>query len=149
MMGAMNFVGTIASGWLTDRYDLRKLLAVYYSLRGLSLLILPFVDRFAGLAFFAIFFGLDYIATVPPTVALLADRFGRMHVGTVFGWVFFAHQIGAASASYLGGVSRDALGDYTLAFLTASALAVMAALMALAVNREPAPPVPDTARVEA
>jgi sugar phosphate permease len=86
LMGAMNFVGTIASGWLTDRYDPRKLLAVYYSLRGLSLLLLPFVTEFAGLAVFAVFFGLDYIATVPPTVALVADRFGRMNVGAVFGW---------------------------------------------------------------
>ena len=117
LMGAMNFVGTLASGWLTDSYDPRKLLAVYYSLRGLSLLLLPFVTEFAGLAVFAVFFGLDYIATVPPTVALVADRFGRMNVGTVFGWVFLSHQIGAALASYLGGVSRDTFGDYTAAFL--------------------------------
>lgn len=139
LMGAMNFVGTIASGVLTDRYDPRKLLAVYYFLRGLSLLLLPFVTEFAGLAVFAIFFGLDYIATVPPTVALVADRFGRMNVGTVFGWVFFSHQLGAALASYLGGVARDSLGDYTAAFITAGLLAVMAALMALLVRRA-APP---------
>lgn len=138
LMGAMNFVGTIASGWLTDRYDPRKLLAIYYSLRGLSLLILPFVTDFAGLAVFAIFFGLDYIATVPPTVALVADRFGRANVGAVFGWVFFAHQIGAASASYLGGVTRDSLGSYTMAFLAAGILAILASLMALAVRRESA-----------
>ena len=101
----------------------------------MSLLILPFVTDFGGLAVFAIFFGLDYIATVPPTVALVADRFGRANVGTVFGWVFFGHQLGAALASYLGGVARDALGDYTLAFLTASVLAGMGALMALGVGR--------------
>ncbi|WP_207956039.1 MFS transporter [Rubrobacter marinus] len=140
LMGAMNFVGTIASGWLTDRYDPRTLLAVYYSLRGLSLLLLPFVDAFAGLAIFAIFFGLDYIATVPPTVALVADRFGRAHVGTVFGWVFFAHQIGAALAAYLGGVARDSLGDYTAAFLAAGVLAILAALMASRVSRASLPP---------
>ena len=137
LMGAMNFVGTIASGWLTDRYDPRKLLAIYYSLRGLSLLLLPFVTDFSGLAIFAIFFGLDYIATVPPTVALVADRFGRLHVGAVFGWVFFSHQIGAALASYLGGVARDSLGDYTLAFLAAGVLAILAALMAYLINRRP------------
>jgi predicted MFS family arabinose efflux permease len=137
LMGAMNFVGTLASGWLTDRYDPRKLLAVYYSLRGLSLLLLPFVTEFAGLAVFAVFFGLDYIATVPPTVALVADRFGRMNVGTVFGWVFLAHQVGAALASYLGGVSRDTFGDYTAAFLGAGILAAMAAMMALLVRRRP------------
>ncbi|MGH3089228.1 MAG: MFS transporter [Rubrobacteraceae bacterium] len=142
LMGAMNFVGTIASGWLTDRYDPRKLLAVYYSGRGLSLFLLPHVTHFEGLAVFAIFFGLDYIATVPPTVALVADRFGRAHVGAVFGWVFCAHQIGAASASYLGGVARDALGDYTLAFLTAGVLAAIAALMVLGVRREPPPAEP-------
>jgi len=146
LMGAMNFVGTIASGWLTDRYDPRKLLAVYYSLRGLSLLLLPFVTEFAGLAVFAVFFGLDYIATVPPTVALVADRFGRMNVGAVFGWVFFSHQVGAALASYLGGVARDSLGDYTAAFLAAGILAILAALMASRVNREPLPPVPAGSR---
>ena len=146
LMGAMNFVGTIASGWLTDRYDPRKLLAVYYSLRGLSLLLLPFVTEFAGLAVFAVFFGLDYIATVPPTVALVADRFGRMNVGAVFGWVFFSHQVGAAMASYLGGVARDSLGDYTAAFLAAGILAILAALMASRITREPLPPVPAGSR---
>src|ERR671916_384243 len=142
LMGAMNFVGTIASGWLTDSYDPRKLLALYYSLRGLSLLLLPFVTDFSGLAVFAVFFGLDYIATVPPTVALVADRFGRLNVGAVFGWVFFSHQVGAALASYLGGVARDSLGDYTLAFLAAGVLAILAALMAYLINRRPLSPAP-------
>jgi sugar phosphate permease len=142
LMGAMNFVGTIASGWLTDSYDPRKLLAIYYSLRGLSLLLLPFVTDFSGLAVFAIFFGLDYIATVPPTVALVADRFGRLNVGAVFGWVFFSHQVGAALASYLGGVARDSLGDYTLAFLAAGVLAILASLMAYLINRRPLSPAP-------
>ena len=142
LMGAMNFVGTIASGWLTDRYDPRRLLAVYYFLRGLSLLLLPFVTDFAGLSVFAVFFGLDYIATVPPTVALVADKFGRMNVGAVFGWVFFSHQVGAALAAYLGGVARDSLGDYTAAFLAAGILAILAAIMASRINREPLPPAP-------
>jgi sugar phosphate permease len=136
IMGVMNFVGTIASGWLTDRYDPRKLLAIYYSLRGLSLLLLPFVTQFAGLAVFAVFFGLDYIATVPPTVALVADRFGRANVGAVFGWVFFGHQIGAALASYLGGMVRVSLDDYTAAFLGAGVLAILASLMVLVIRRE-------------
>jgi predicted MFS family arabinose efflux permease len=145
-MGTMNFVGTIASGWLTDRYDPRKLLAIYYTGRGLSLLLLPFVISFEGLAVFAIFFGLDYIATVPPTVALVADRFGRANVGTVFGWVFFSHQLGAASASYLGGVAREALGNYTLAFLSAGVLAILGALMALGITRKTVMPPPASAR---
>ncbi len=146
LMGSMNFVGTIASGWLTDRYDPRKLLAVYYSLRGLSLLLLPFVTDFAGLSIFAFFFGLDYIATVPPTVALVADRFGRFNVGAVFGWVFFSHQVGAALAAYLGGVARDSLGDYTAAFLTAGILAILASLMAARVKRDPLPLAPEGVR---
>ena len=135
LMGSMNFVGTLASGWLTDRYDPRRLLACYYFFRGLSLFLLPFVADFSGLAIFAIVFGLDYIATVPPTSALTADIFGRRNVGTVFGWVFFAHQVGAALAAYLGGVARVTLGDYQLAFLVAGTLAVLAALMALRVDR--------------
>jgi sugar phosphate permease len=93
------------------------------------------VTDFSGLAIFAVVFGLDYIATVPPTSALAADIFGRRHVGTVFGWIFFSHQIGAALAAYLGGVVRVALGDYQLAFLVAGTLAVLASAMALCIKR--------------
>ena len=92
---------------------------------------------FAGLSIFAFFFGLEYIATVPPIVGLVADRFGRPNVGAVFGWVFFSHQVGAALAAYLGGVARDSLGDYTAAFLAAGALAILAALMASRIKRDP------------
>ncbi len=99
------------------------------------MLLLPFVDTFAGLSVFAVFFGLDYIATVPPTAALVADRFGRRNVGVVFGWVFLAHQLGGAIAAYGGGLARNALGDYTAAFLTAGVLAVLAAGMALGIDR--------------
>jgi predicted MFS family arabinose efflux permease len=137
IMGAMNFVGTLASGWLTDRYNPRLLLACYYGFRGLSLLLLPFVSSFGGLTVFAIVFGLDYIATVPPTAALVADIFGRKNVGTVFGWVFCAHQIGAALAAWLGGVARDFTGDYGLAFLTAGVLAGTAALLSLRIGKTP------------
>lgn len=137
LMGGMNFVGTLASGWLTDRYDPRKLLFFYYGFRGLSLFLLPFVTEPAGLAVFAILFGLDYIATVPPTTALVADNFGRRNVGTVYGWVFCAHQIGAASAAYLGGIARDSLGDYGAAFLVAGVVAVTGALLALRIGRTP------------
>ena len=136
LMGAMNFLGTLGSGWLTDRFDPRRLLATYYTLRGLSLFVLPFATDFSGLAIFAVVFGLDYIATVPPTSALAADIFGRRNVGTVFGWVFFAHQFGAALAAYLGGLARATMGDYTFAFLTAGVVAVMGGLMALCVRRQ-------------
>lgn len=134
LMGAMNFIGTIASGWLTDKYDPRKLLCCYYGFRGLSLFMLPFVREPLGLSFFAILFGLDYIATVPPTTTLIADTFGRKNVGTVYGWVFCSHQIGAALAAWLGGLARDTLGDYGVAFLVAAAIAQAAALLALRID---------------
>ena len=131
LMGAMNFVGTVASGWLTDRYDPRYLLSCYYIFRGVSLFLLPAATGTWGLATFAILFGLDYIATVPPTAALTADLFGRRHVAILFGWIFCAHQVGAALAAYFGGVARDTLGDYQLAFIAAGTLAVIGGLMAL------------------
>jgi predicted MFS family arabinose efflux permease len=139
LMGLMNFVGTLGSGYLTDRYDPRVLLACYYGFRGLSLLLLPFVSEPLGLAVFAVLFGLDYIATVPPTSALVADTFGRANAGTVFGWVFCAHQIGAALAAWLGGVTRDVTGDYGLAFILAGVLAITATGLSLGIRREPAP----------
>ncbi|HMO58336.1 MAG TPA: MFS transporter [Roseiflexaceae bacterium] len=135
LMGTMNFIGTITSGWLTDRYNPRILLGFYYGFRGLSLLLLPFVTDPAGLAFFAVLFGLDYIATVPPTTALVADTFGRRNVGTVFGWVFCAHQFGAAWAAWMGGIARDTLGNYLIAFLVASLLAIAAAGLSLRIRR--------------
>jgi predicted MFS family arabinose efflux permease len=138
LMGTMNFVGTIASGWLTDRYNPRFLLACYYGFRGLSLLVLPFATNLGGLAVFAILFGLDYIATVPPTTALVADIFGRKNVGIVFGWVFCAHQFGAALAAWLGGLTRELTGDYGVAFIAAAALAMTASLLSLRIGRAPA-----------
>ena len=140
LMGTMNFVGTIASGWLTDRYNPRFLLACYYGFRGLSLLVLPFATNLGGLAVFAILFGLDYIATVPPTTALVADIFGRKNVGIVFGWVFCAHQFGAALAAWLGGLTRELTGDYGVAFIAAAALAMTASLLSLRIGRAPAAP---------
>jgi MFS family permease len=139
LMGMFNFVGTIGSGWLTDRYDPRRLLFLYYGFRGLSLFLLPFTTNQAGLVVFAVLFGLDYIATVPPTTALVADTFGRRNVGTVFGWVFCAHQVGAALAAWMGGVARAALGGYALAFLVAGVLAVAAAGLSLRIGRGPQP----------
>ena len=135
IMGAMNFVGTLASGWLTDRYNPRLLLAIYYGFRGLSLLLLPFITTFSGMMIFAVMFGLDYIATVPPTSALVADIFGRKNVGTVFGWVFCAHQIGAASAAWLGGVIRSTMNSYSLAFLIAGLLAGIGAFLSLRIRK--------------
>jgi sugar phosphate permease len=133
MMGAFDFVGTIASGWLSDRYDNRKLLFWYYGLRGLSLLFLP-MSAFSlyGLSLFAVFYGLDWIATVPPTVKLAGQAFGRERAPLVFGWVFTAHQLGAAVAALGAGMSRDALASYLPAFYLAGAACLVAALLALA-----------------
>jgi len=146
LMGMFNVAGTVASGWLTDRYDPRKLLAIYYSGRSLALFALPFAVDYGltGLTVFAVVFGLDYIATVPPTAQLVADRFGRRHVGLVFGWVFAAHQLGAALAAWLAGVSRDAFGGYGQAFLAAGVVALVGAGMALLVaeQRPTAAPAP-------
>ncbi|MBV8604373.1 MAG: MFS transporter, partial [Pelomonas sp.] len=136
MMGIFDFFGTIGSGWLSDRFDNRWLLFWYYGLRGLSLLYLPFTDlSFYGLSLFAVFYGLDWIATVPPTVRLAAEHFGRERVGLVFGWVFAAHQIGAAAAAWGAGVSRGWLLSYAPALYTAGAACLVAALMALAIRR--------------
>ena len=141
VMGAFNFIGTIASGWLTDRRDPRKLLLIYYSFRGVSLLFLPFIHDGMGMVAFAVLFGLDYIATVPPTVALVADSFGRQNVAIVYGWVFAAHQLGAAIAAWVAGVVRENVGDYAAAFVAAGWIAIIAGFAALAIRRgRPATP---------
>jgi MFS family permease len=141
MMGAFDFVGTIGSGWLSDRFDNRWLLFWYYGLRGLSLLYLPFTDfSFYGLSLFAVFYGLDWIATVPPTVKLTADRFGRERAGMVFGWIFTGHQLGAASAALSAGIVRTAWSTYLPAFFVAGALCVVAALLILVVPKPSARP---------
>ncbi len=136
VMGVFNFVGTIASGWLTDRVDPRRLLLVYYGFRGVSLLFLPFVHDTMTIAAFAILFGLDYIATVPPTVALVADRFGRHNVGVVYGWVFASHMVGAAVAAWVAGIVRENVGDYAAAFVAAGWIAIVAGFAALAIRRK-------------
>src|SRR5712664_1838983 len=138
-MGIFDFVGTIASGWLSDRYDNRYLLFWYYGLRGLSLLFLPFSDfSFYGLSIFAMFYGLDWVATVPPTVRLTAQRFGPERANLVFGWIFAGHQLGAATAAFGAGLSRTVLATYLPAFFIAGALCVIAALIVLAISRPPA-----------
>ena len=128
MIGVFDLVGTLCSGWLTDRYDPRWLLFWYYGLRGLSLLVLPFVigSSNLGLVAFVVFYGLDWVATVPPTVAITAKAFGREHVGVVFGWIFGAHQLGAAVAAWGAGAARTWFGDYQSAFITAGLLSLLA-----------------------
>jgi MFS family permease len=138
-IGVFDLVGTLCSGWLTDRYDPRLLLAWYYGLRGLSLLALPYVfgsPRF-GLILFVVFYGLDWVATVPPTVALTAEIFGRESVGVVFGWIFAAHMAGAAAAAWGAGEARTSFGGYGWAFGTSGLLCLFAVGLVTQIRRGP------------
>jgi len=128
VIGVFDIVGTIGSGWLTDRWDSRWLLFGYYGLRGIALLILPFVlgASFFGLVAFIVFYGLDWVATVPPTVALSAQVFGRQQGTVVFGWIFASHQFGAAMAAFAAGALRTWLGDYQVTFVLAGLLCLVA-----------------------
>lgn len=137
MMGVFDIVGTTASGWLTDRYSSRHLLFGYYTLRGLSLLYLPFTlqNGADSLGWFAVFYGLDWIATVPPTVRLTGDAFGRENTGVVYGWISASHQLGASLAAFGAGAIRSSLGDYRLAFWIAGVFCVLAGASFLAIGR--------------
>lgn len=137
MMGMFDLIGTTASGWLSDRLNGRYLLFGYYGLRGLSLLFLPqaLTGPSTALTIFAVFYGLDWVATVPPTVRLCADVFGREKASIVFGWVGAMHQVGAAFAAFGAGWLRTMTGAYTLAFLSAGALCLVAAIGVLPIGR--------------
>jgi MFS family permease len=136
LMGGFNFVGTVASGWLTDRFNPRILLMIYYGLRGLSLFYLVSTGfDSTSLLLFSIFYGLDWIATVPPTVKLTSDAFGPARATLVFGWIFAAHQLGAGFAAYGAGFIRTELGSYSLAFQAAGILCIIAALAFLGSRR--------------
>lgn len=142
MMGIFDFVGTIGSGWLSDRYDSRWLLFWYYGLRGLSLLYLPFADfTLTGLTLFAVFYGLDWVATVPPTVKLTAERFGPERANVVFGWVFAGHQLGAATAAFGAGFTRTTFDTYLPAFFAAGLFCLAAAMLALTLNKKTQAPI--------
>lgn len=142
VIGVFDLVGTIASGWLSDRYDNRKLLFWFYGLRGLSLIYLPFSSfSIYELSVFAVFYGLDWVATVPPTVRLTAERFGADRAPLIFAWVFTGHQIGAASATYVAGAFRTGLNTYTPALVMAGILCLIAALAVMTI----APPKPKDA----
>jgi sugar phosphate permease len=127
-IGIFDLIGTTSSGWLSDRIDARKLLVWYYTLRGMALLFLPAAYSLGvpALAAFVVFYGLDWVATVPPTVRLVADRFGKERVGPVFGWVFAAHQFGGSFVAFAAGVVHTWLGDYLVAFMAAGALCLIA-----------------------
>jgi MFS family permease len=136
VVGLFDIVGTVLSGWLTDRYDPRVLLLAYYSLRGLSLFALPALfgpDLHVSMVAFIVFYGLDWVATVPPTLALCREHFGA-RAPVVFGWVFAAHQVGSAIAAFGGGMIRDVTGSYDLAWILAGGLCLAAAAMSIAIR---------------
>ncbi|MFF2791719.1 MFS transporter [Streptomyces sp. NPDC058049] len=137
VVGVFDVIGTVASGWFTDRFDSRRLLAVYYALRGVSLLFLPMLlapTVRPPLLFFIVFYGLDWVATVPPTIALCREHYGD-DGAIVFGWVLASHQIGAALVAFLGGLTRDLTGSYDTVWYASGALCAMAALMAMTIRR--------------
>jgi len=137
LMGLFDLFGTSASGWLSDRYDPRKLLIVYYGLRGLSLIALPFIDlNTTNLTLFALVYGLDWVATVPPTLKLANRAFGEAEAPILFGWIMVGHQIGAAIAAFGAGLIRSETGSYTGAFLAAGLFGMLAAA-ALAMAARP------------
>ncbi len=143
VIGVFDVVGTLASGYLTDRFDSRWLLFVYYGLRGLSLLLLPYVfdsPQF-GLILFIVFYGLDWIATVPPTVQLARRVFGQQNFAVVYGWIFASHQLGAASIAFAAGAARTFFGDYQLAFMSSGLLCLIAAGLVLRIGKVRAQPV--------
>lgn len=136
-MGIFDLVGTTASGWLSDRYSPRWLLFWYYGLRGLSLMYLPSAFGLAsiGLPVFAVFYGLDWIATVPPTLKLTTNRFGRARAPMMFGWMFTGHQLGASAIAMLAGLIRTGTGSYDSAFILSGVLCLIAAVMVLFAGR--------------
>ncbi|MFG2111351.1 MFS transporter [Streptomyces sp. NPDC048718] len=137
VIGVFDVIGTIASGWFTDRFESRRLLAVYYALRGISLLFLPMLlapSVHPPMLFFIVFYGLDWVATVPPTIALCREHYGA-DSAIVFGWVLASHQIGAAAIAFAGGLVRDVFGAYDVVWYASGALCAVAALMALVIRR--------------
>ena len=147
VIGVFDIVGSTASGWLTDRADPRRLLFIYYCLRGTSLAALPLLLDGSGLPLvaFAVVYGLDWVATVPPTVALTNTAFGRERAPVVFGWVFCSHMMGGAMAAWLAGAFREEFGDYLLAFSGAGLLGILAGFAALGIARGPRRPEPQPA----
>jgi MFS family permease len=138
VMGAMNILGTMGSGWICDRFGRRGPLATYYFVRGLSLVFLLYVWNLPSLHVWAALFGLNYISTVPPTTTLTANIFGRYSVGELSGWIFFAHQVGAALGAALAGWIFEWTGSYANAFVSAALMAFLAAALALLIREAPA-----------
>ncbi|APX04578.1 MFS transporter [Arthrobacter sp. QXT-31] len=144
VVGIFDILGTIASGWLTDRFNPRILLAVYYQFRGIGLLVLPLLLGSSvqpSMIVFVVIYGLDWVATVPPTAAICRQVFGA-DGSVVFGWVFAAHQLGAAAAALAAGAIRDATGHYTYAWLGAAAMCTIAAVISATIRKDGGRPQP-------
>jgi MFS family permease len=137
VMGAMNVAGTIASGWICDRFGRCGPLATFYLVRGVSLLFLPYVWNVPSLQVWAAIFGLNYFSTVPPTTTLTVNIFGRYSVGELSGWIFFAHQVGAALGAALAGWVFEWTGTYTSAFVSAAVIAFVGSGLTLLIREEP------------
>ena len=138
-MGVFNLVGTTLSGWLSDRFDNRWLLFTYYALRGASLVFLPFAlmeGSMTLLFIFSIFYGLDWIATVPPTISISRQVFGIQKSGVIYGWIFASHQVGAAAAAYGGGLFYQFLNSYTGSFLMAGVFCLLASFFVIFIKKE-------------
>lgn len=137
-MAAFNFIGATGSGWLSDRIDPRALLVAYYGLRGLSLVYLPFAFvSFYGMSIFAVFYGLDWIATIPPTIRITTSCFGQERAAIMYGWLLVLHQIGGATAAFAAGALRADLGTYMQAFILSGTLCLLAAVMVLFIGSKP------------
>ncbi|GCE30496.1 MFS transporter [Dictyobacter alpinus] len=139
LIGIFDLIGTTVSGWLSDRVDNRWLLCWYYGLRGCALLLLPYAlgSSFLYLAVFIVFYGLDWVATVPPTARLATEIFGIRNAGVVYGWIFASHQLGAATAAFSAGLLRTWLGSYQVSFISAGLLCLCASGMVIRIGRRP------------
>ncbi|WP_421617355.1 MFS transporter [Brevibacillus sp. TJ4] len=142
LIGVFDIVGTTVSGWLSDRFSNRWLLFWYYGLRGISLMLLPYALSSSGfsLAIFIIFYGLDWVATVPPTVKLTTNLFGQQRAGVLFGWILAAHQLGAAVAAYGGGLVYSILNSYFFMFIAAGIFCLLASLMVMRIGKTASTP---------
>lgn len=134
LMGATDIIGTIASGWICDVFGKRGPLAIYYFIRGITLMMLPYIESVEYLMVFSVVYGLNWLSTVPATSALAADLFGKENIGVVFGWIFFAHQVGAAIAAYGASYLYSWTGDYTFVFMLAGSLALVGSGIVLSIK---------------
>jgi len=137
LMGATDIIGTIASGWICDVFGKRGPLVIYYLIRGASLMVLPYIETVESLMVFSVVYGLNWLSTVPATSALAADLFGKENIGVVFGWIFFAHQVGAAIAAYGASFLYSWSSNYNVVFMLAGSFAMVGTGIVLCIKTVP------------